>query len=104
MYTLNTHREAQISLPFALRLLVFQIIEIFGFPIGYNGEIKKFIKHQKFKTSKIENSTFVRTTEKKIRKSLKGFKSDLREEQRFEILAPIGFHVNENAKKHREKI
>ncbi len=29
---------------------------------------------------------------------LKKFKSDLREEQRFEIFAPIGFHVNENGK------
>ena len=32
--------KAQISLILALRSLVFQIIGIFGFPIGYNGEIK----------------------------------------------------------------
>ncbi len=43
----------QISLPFALRSLVFQIIEVFGFPIGYNGEFQKFVKNQKFKSSKI---------------------------------------------------
>ncbi len=29
--------DAQISLLFALRSLVFQIIEILGFPIGYKG-------------------------------------------------------------------
>ena len=33
--------EAQISIRFAQRLLVFQIIEVFGFPIGFNGEILK---------------------------------------------------------------
>ncbi len=56
--------EAQISLRFALRSLVFQIIEVFGFLIGYNGEFQKFVKNQKLKISKIQNSTFVRTTQK----------------------------------------
>ncbi len=51
---------------FAIRLLLFQIIEIFGFPIVYKGEIKKFVKNLKLKISKIQNSTFVSTTEKKI--------------------------------------
>ncbi len=64
--TPNTHPEAQISLCFTLRSLVFQIIEVFGFPIGYNGEIQKFVKNQKLKISKIQNSTFPRTTEKNI--------------------------------------
>ena len=40
----------------------------------------------------------MRTTEKKIKKTLKGFKSDLREEERFEILAPIESHVKEDEK------
>ena len=35
---------------------------------------------------------------KKIRNSLKRFKSDLREEKRFEVVAPIGSHINENEK------
>ena len=46
--------EAQISLRFTLQSLVFQIIEVLGFPIGYNGEIKKFIKNRKLKISKIQ--------------------------------------------------
>ncbi len=33
--------EAQIALHFAPRLLIFHIIEVFGFRIGYNGEIKQ---------------------------------------------------------------
>ncbi len=41
--------EAQISLRFTLQSLVLQIIEVFGFPIGYNGEIQKFIKNRKLK-------------------------------------------------------
>ena len=66
MQTWTLTPEVQISLRFALRSLVFQIIEVYGFIIGYNGEIKKFVKNQKLKISKIHNSTFVRTTEKKI--------------------------------------
>ncbi len=31
------------SLRFALRSLVFQIIEVFGLPIGYNSEFQKFV-------------------------------------------------------------
>ena len=58
--------DAETSLRFVLRSLVFQIIEVFGFPIGYNGEFQKFVKNQKLKISKIPNSSFVRTIEKKI--------------------------------------
>ena len=65
--------KAQISIRFALRLLVFQIFEVFGFPIGYNGEIQKFGKNRKLKISKIQNSTFVKTTEKKIQKKFESF-------------------------------
>ncbi len=39
----RTH-ESQISLRFALRSLVFQIIEVFDFSIGYNGEFEIFEK------------------------------------------------------------
>ncbi len=39
--------------------------EVFGFPIGYYGEFQKFVKNLKLKILKIQNSTFVRTTEKK---------------------------------------
>ncbi len=35
---LTNYIRVQFSLYFALRLLVFQIIEVFDFPIGYNGE------------------------------------------------------------------
>ncbi len=66
LYTLNTHPEAQISLRFALRPLVFQIIKVFGFPIGYNSEFQIFVKNQKLNTSKIQSSTFVMPVEKKI--------------------------------------
>ena len=66
LYTLNTHAEAKISLRFALQSLRFHITEIFGFPIGYNGEFQKFVKNQKLQISKIQNGTFVRTTEKRI--------------------------------------
>ena len=60
--------EAQNGGPrFAPRSLVFQKIEDFDFPIGYNGEIKNFAKNQKLKISKIQNSTFVSPIEKKIR-------------------------------------
>ncbi len=44
---------------FALRSLVFQIIEVFDFSIGYNGEFeffgKKIVKDRKLKISKIPN-------------------------------------------------
>ncbi len=52
--------EAQMSLCFTLRSLVFQIIEFFAFPIGYNGEIQKFVKNRNLITSKLHNSTFVK--------------------------------------------
>ncbi len=32
--------DSQTSLRFALRALVLQIIEVFGFPVGYNGEFE----------------------------------------------------------------
>ncbi len=50
---ISTH-ESQISLGFALRSLVFQIIEVFDFSIGYNGEFEIFEK----KSFKIGNSKF----------------------------------------------
>ncbi len=63
LYTLNTHRKDQISLLFALRPLVFQTMEVFGFPVEYNAEFQTSVKNQKLK---IQNRTFVRTTEKKF--------------------------------------
>ena len=52
--------EAQISLRFALRSLVFQISKVFDFYIGYNGEFDifetKIVKNQKLKISKIQNA------------------------------------------------
>ena len=70
-WTLNL--EAQISLCLALPLLVSQIIEVFVFPIGYNGEFQKFVKIRNSKKiqknkKKKQNSTFVTLTEKKIQK------------------------------------
>ncbi len=48
--------ESQISLRFALRSLVFQIIEVFDFSICNNGEFeifgKKNVKNRKLKISK----------------------------------------------------
>ena len=41
MCTLNTHLWVPISLCFALRSLIFQVIEVFGFSIGCNGEIQQ---------------------------------------------------------------
>ncbi len=41
LYAEHLPPEAHISLRFALRSLVFQIIEVFSFAIGYNGEIQK---------------------------------------------------------------
>ncbi len=67
-------RDSQISLHFALRSLVFQITEFVGFSIGYNGEFEifenKIGKNRKRKISKIQNGTFVKTTEKKIQKKV----------------------------------
>ncbi len=51
---LSTTHESKISLRFALRSLVFQIIEVFDFSIGYNGEFAIFEK----KSLKIRNSKF----------------------------------------------
>ncbi len=52
----TTTRESQISLRFALRSLVFQIIEVLDFSIGYNGEFEIFEKQ--IKSLKIGNSKF----------------------------------------------
>ncbi len=41
---------------------------------------KKIVKNHKLKISKMQNSTFVRTTQKKILKKFEKIKSDLREE------------------------
>ncbi len=49
-----TAHESQISLRFGLRSLFFQIIEVFYFSIGYNGEFAIFEK----KALKIRNSKF----------------------------------------------
>ncbi len=61
------------SLRFVLRSLVFQIVEVFHFFMGYNGEFeifeKKIVKNWKLEISKIQNSTFVRTTEETIQES-----------------------------------
>ena len=53
-----TTHESQISLCFALRLLVFQIIEVFDFSISYNGEFEIFNKKKivKNRNSKFQNS------------------------------------------------
>ena len=51
--TLILTPEAQNSLRFTLRSLVFQIIEVLGFPIGHNGEILK--KSLKIVSSKFQN-------------------------------------------------
>ena len=46
--TLNTHPRAANFI--RLRSLVFQIVEVFGCPIGYHyGEFQKFVKNQKLK-------------------------------------------------------
>ncbi len=75
MYTLNIYPpEPQISLHFTLLSLIFQIIEVFGFPIGYNGEFQKFAKSRKIKISKIQTSTFVRTTEKKFQENFENIR------------------------------
>ena len=51
---ITTH-DSKISLHVALQLLVFQIIKVFDFSIGYNGELeifeKKFAKNQELKIS-----------------------------------------------------
>ncbi len=60
------------------------------------------MKKNKIKNSKFQKSKTVLLggpLRRNFRKSLKGFKSDLREEYRFEVLTPIGSHVNENEKK-----
>ena len=42
----------------ALRSLVFQIIEVVRFPIGYNCEIQIFVKNRKLKISKSPKQYF----------------------------------------------
>ncbi len=53
---------------------------------------KKIVKNHKLKISNIQNSTFVRTTEKKIQKKFVAF----------EVSVPIRSQVNENEKKNNE--
>ncbi len=64
----TTNHESQISLRFTLRSLIFQLIEVFYFSIGYNVNLKfskkKNVKNRKLKISKIPN-VFLRTIEKK---------------------------------------
>ncbi len=52
----------------------------------------------KLKIAKIQDSKFVRTTEKKIQKRFEKIQKWL-EDWRFEVFAPIGSHINENEKK-----
>ncbi len=40
----TTTHESQISLRFVLRSLVFQIMEVYDFSIGYNGDFESFAK------------------------------------------------------------
>ncbi len=62
MYIYTEHSpQAPISLRFALRSLVFQIIDVFLFPIDYNGEFQIFVKNQKLKISKIQKQYFCET-------------------------------------------
>ncbi len=56
MLNKNSH-ESQISLRFPLRSLVFQIIEVFDFSIGYNMYNGEFAIYKK-KMLKIRNSKF----------------------------------------------
>ncbi len=74
----STVHGSQISLLFALRSLVFQIIDVFGFPIGYNGEFQIFenifVKNQKLKISnKNVQRSFVRTIWRKIQEECENF-------------------------------
>ncbi len=67
--TLNTHTRGPNFTPFRSTVARFPDNWGFWFPIGYDGEIeKKIVKNRKLKISKIQNNTFVRTTEKKIQK------------------------------------
>ncbi len=93
---MNSHPEAQISLRFALRSLVFQIIEVFGFSIGYNDEFKKNVKNQKLEISKIQNSTFVRIAEKKIQKKFEKMQKWFEGGVGFWSFGSHGVPVNEN--------
>ncbi len=56
---LTTVHESQILVRFALRWLILQIIEVFGFSIGYKGEFEIFEKKKKLKigNSKISKIT-----------------------------------------------
>ncbi len=61
------------------------------------------IRNSKFE-KKIQNSTFVRTTEKKIQKKFEKIQKWFEGRVAFEVLTSIGSHVNENEKKNREKL
>ncbi len=74
-YMLNNypHRESKISLRFAVKSLVFQIIEVFDFSIGYNGEFAIFEN----KISKIPNVLFWGPLAEKFRTGFKTFGCNL---------------------------
>ncbi len=102
VYNEDSPPKAQISLRFALRSLIFHIIEVFGFPIWYNGEIPKIVKNCKLKISKLQNSTFVRTIEKKIQKKFDKIQKLLEGGVAFWSFSyHIESHVNENENKKK---
>ncbi len=86
LHTLNTYPRGPNLTPFTLRSLVLQIIAVFGFHIGYNGKFQKFVKNWKPQIHQFE----------KIQMLFEGGVA-------FWNFCSIGFHVNENEKKNREK-
>ncbi len=83
--------EAHISLSFTLWSLVFQLIEVLW--------ILTICSKSKIKISKIQNSIFVRTTDKKIQEKFEKIQNYFEGGVAFWSLAPIGSHVNENENK-----
>ncbi len=80
----TTTHDAQISFRFALKSLVFQIIEFFYFSTGYSGEFEilkkkkeKIIKNRNRKISKIPNIVLWRPLGRKFMESLKTIGCDL---------------------------
>ncbi len=83
-----------------LRSLIFQIIEVLVSPWAtmVNSEFLKK-KMQKIVISKFKRKSETQFCEDQWEERSGGFKSfgcNLQEEQRFEFLAPIGSHVNQN--------
>ena len=63
-------------LGFALRALVFQIIEVFDFSVGYNGKFEIFEKKSlTIRKSKFQNSqmSFLMTSGRKIQDKFENF-------------------------------